>query len=95
MTMSHGEFLARKVGELNEEDLKVFFRILRAKASDTLDCIESANTVTLRTLSRLSDQKYWSDADKINFAKAQSVFEAGECGLQSINRQLFMIETQK
>lgn len=95
MTTSHTEYLARKVLELNEQDLQVFFRTLRAKASVTLDSVESDNTVTLRTGTHLTDRKYWSDADKSTFAKAQSVFEAADRGLQSINRQRFLIERQK
>lgn len=90
METSHTEYLARKVVELNEQDLQVFFRILRAQASDTLDSVESANTVTLRTGTHLTDRKYWSVADKIAFAKAQSVFEAADRGFQSINRQLWI-----
>ena len=57
MNKSHTEYLARKVMELNEQDLQVFFRTLRAKASDTLDSVESANTVTLPTGTHLTDRK--------------------------------------
>lgn len=95
MSKSHTEYLARKVMELNEQDLQVFFRTLRAKASDTLDSVESANTVTLRTGTHLTDLKYWSDEDKIAFARGQSAFEAADRGFQSINRQLFLIREQK
>lgn len=92
MTTSHTEYLARKVLELNEQDLQVFFRTLRDKASSTLDSVESDNTVTLRTGTHLTDRKYWSVADKIAFARGQSAFEAADRGFQSINRQLLTIE---
>ena len=95
MSESHTEYLARKVMDLNEQDLQIFFRTLHAKACATLDSVESDNTVTLRTGTHLTDRKYWSDADKITFAKAQSVFEAADRGLQSVNRQRFLIERQK
>ena len=95
MSKSHTEYLARKVMELNEQDLQVFFRTLRAKASKTLESVESANTVTVPTDTHLTDKKYWSDADKISFAKAQSVYLAAYCGFQSINRQRFTIGKQE
>ena len=94
MTTSRSEYLARKVMELNEQDLQVFFRILRDKASKTLDSVESDNTVTLRTGTHLTDRKYWSVEDKIAFATGQSAFEAADRGFQSINRQLFRIKEE-
>lgn len=95
MSKSHTEYLARKVMELNEQDLQVFFLALCAKASDTLDSVESANTVNIRNRPHMYNRIYWSDEDKITLAKAQSVFEAADRGFQSINRQLFLIEKQK
>jgi hypothetical protein len=95
MSKSHTEYLARKVMELNEQDLQVFFRILRAKASSASESVENANTVTIRTGTHLTDKKYWSDADKISFAKAQSVYLAADRGFQSINRHRFTIGKQK